>query len=295
MKKIVLGLSLAVLASLCGFARSRTVNGGPGASVVETDTIHSRVLDGPGAFTVYLPAGYDTETTRTYPVLYLLHGFSDTNQSWFHNAPLATIADRLIASGEIQPMIIVSPNAGGTPGVDWNGYFDMPGRSYETYMFSEFIPYIESAYRVKPGKEHRAISGLSMGGGGCASYAQRHPDMFGSAYIMSGWLHNEKTDVVDPHDKVAVVRRSVADHSCLDYLENAAPGSIDDLRSLAWYVDVGDDDFLLDVNLDFYRLMRKRGIPCQLRVRDGSHNWEYWTTALYTSLPFASRNFKTAQ
>ena len=119
MKKIVLGLSLAVLASLCGFARSRTVNGGPGASVVETDTIHSRVLDGPGAFTVYLPAGYDTDTTRTYPVLYLLHGFSDTNQSWFHNAPLPTIADRLIASGEIQPMIIVSPMPAAHP--EWTG------------------------------------------------------------------------------------------------------------------------------------------------------------------------------
>ncbi|MDE6497732.1 MAG: esterase family protein [Muribaculaceae bacterium] len=291
MKKIVLGISLIALASFCGFAKSRT-GGVRGASAVETDTLHSTVLGAPREFTVYLPAGYDTDTTRSYPVLYLLHGFSDTNQSWFHNAPLATVADRLIASGEVQPMIIVSPNAGGTPGVDWNGYFDMPGWNYETFMFTEFIPYIESNYRVKPGKEHRAISGLSMGGGGCASYAQRHPDMFSSAYVMSGWLHNEKAENVDAADKVAVVRRSVADHSCLGFLENADAGTADSLRSLAWYVDVGDDDFLLDINQDFYRLMRKKRIPCQLRVRDGSHNWEYWTTALYTSLPFASRNFK---
>ena len=291
MKKIVLGISLIALASLCGFAKSRT-GGGRGASAVETDTLMSTVLGAPREFTVYLPAGYDTDTTRSYPVLYLLHGFSDTNQSWFHNAPLATVADRLIASGEVQPMIIVSPNAGGTPGVDWNGYFDMPGWNYESFMFDEFIPYIESNYRVKPGKEHRAISGLSMGGGGCASYAQRHPDMFSSAYIMSGWLHNEKAENVDPADKVAVVRRSVADHSCLNFLENADAETTDSLRSLAWYVDVGDDDFLLDINQDFYRLMRRKRIPCQMRVRDGSHNWEYWTTALYTSLQFASRNFK---
>ncbi|MDE7396649.1 MAG: esterase family protein, partial [Muribaculum sp.] len=130
------------------------------------------------------------------------------------------------------------------------------------------------------------------GGGGTASYAQRHPEMFGSAYIMSGWLHNEKADTVKPDDKVAIVRQSVAEHSCLDFLKHADTVDLDNLKTLAWHVDVGDDDFLLDINLDFYRLMRDRKVPCQLRVRDGSHNWEYWTTALYTSLPFASRNFK---
>ncbi len=292
MKKIILGILLAYLASLCGFAKSRIVNGGPGASIVETDTLYSKVLGDPRAFTIYLPAGYETDTTRTYPILYLLHGFSDTNQSWFHNTPLAAIADRLIGSAEVEPMIIVSPNAGGQPGIDWNGYFDMPGWKYETYFFTEFLPYIESAYRVKSDKRHRAISGLSMGGGGCCAYAQRHPDVFGSAYIMAGWIHNDKMPDVNPNDKVAIVRQSVADNSCLDYLREADDATLDKLRTLAWYVDVGDDDFLLDTDLEFYRLMRAKRVPCQLRVKDGSHNWEYWSRTLYDSLPFASRNFK---
>ena len=291
MQKLIVATTAILLSAAGLFAKSRHFNGGPDASIVETDTIQSIVLDAPRQFTIYLPAGYDADTTRSYPILYLLHGFSDTNQSWFHNAPLATIADRLIASGEIQPMIIVSPNAGGTPGVDWNGYFDMPGWPYETYFYSEFLPYIESAYRVKGGKENRAIAGLSMGGGGTAAYAQRHPDMYGSAYVMSGWIDNPKADSVDPNDKVAVVRQAVAENSCIGFLENASDAELDNLRTIAWYIDVGDDDFLLYPDLDFYKLMRKKGIPCQLRVRDGSHNWEYWTTALYESLPFASRNF----
>lgn len=292
MKKIVLGLFFITFTSLCVFSKSRIVNGGHGASIVETDTLYSDILGAPRDFTIYLPAGYETDPTRSYPILYLLHGFSDTNQSWFHNAPLAAVADKLIASGEIQPMIIVSPNAGGKPGVDWNGYFDMPGWKYETFFFSEFVPYIESSYRVKKGKGYRAISGLSMGGGGCASYAQRYPDMFSSAYIMSGWLHNDKIDMVNPSDKVAVVRQAVAEHSCIDFFKQADGTDLENIKTLAWYIDVGDDDFLLDLDLEFYKLMRNNRIPCQLRVRDGSHNWEYWTTALYSSLPFASRNFK---
>ena len=291
MSRIIFGLIFITFTSVCGFSRSRTLNGGHGSSIVETDTLQCKVLGEPRDYTIYLPAGYETDTTCSYPVLYLLHGFSDTNQSWFHNAPLATIADRLIASGEIQPMIIVSPNAGGRPGVDWNGYFDMPGWYYEKYFFTEFIPYIESAYRVKEGKGNRAISGMSMGGGGTASYAQRHPDMFSSAYIIAGWLDNEKIDAVDPSDKVALVRQAVAEKSCLEFLRQASSKDLENLRTLRWYVDVGDDDFLLYPDLEFYKLMRDKDVPCQLRVRDGSHNWEYWTTALYSLLPFASRNF----
>lgn len=292
MKKIFLTLAIIVIAALGVSAKSRTVNGAPGASIVEKDTIYSEVLGTTRGFTIYLPAGYDTDTTRTYPILYLLHGLSDTHHIWFRNSQIVSIADKLIAAGDMQPMIIVNPNAGGVPGVDWNGYFDMPGWNYETFFFNEFMPYIESTYRVKGGKEHRAISGLSMGGGGTASYAQRHPEMFSSAYIMSGWLNEEKPETVKPDDKIAILRNAVAEHSCLDFLNNADAGTLDGLRTVAWFVDCGDDDFLLDINLDFYRLMRDKKVPCQLRVRDGVHNWEYWSTALYTSLPFASRNFK---
>lgn len=293
MKRISL-LTFILLLAFQVNARSRESNGGRWGSIVETDTIQSKILNAPREFCVYLPAGYDLDTTRNYPILYLLHGLSDTNQAWFKKCPLAMEADRIIASGEAEPMIIVSPNAGGVPGKDWNGYFNMPGWAYETFFFDEFIPYIESAYRVKKGKDHRAISGLSMGGGGSTSYAQHHPDMFGSVYVMSGWLHSEtdKNKEISKDDKMGLLNRAVAERSCVDFVKNADDATTDKLKSMEWFVDIGDDDFLLSQDIDFYKEMRRKGIPCQLRVRDGVHNWIYWQSALSNSLPFASRNFK---
>ena len=97
--------------------------------------------------------------------------------------------DQLTASGEACEMIIVSPNAGGNPATCWNGYFNMPGWAYEDFFYKEFLPYIEKTYRVKGDKRHRAIAGLSMGGGGTASYAQRYPDMYCAAYAMSALMN----------------------------------------------------------------------------------------------------------
>lgn len=85
--------------------------------------------------------------------------------------------------------------------------------------------------------------------------------------------------------------QSALEHSAIDYIRNADEETRQKLCSLKWFVDCGDDDVLFDVNVEFYQAMRKAGIPCQLRVRDGGHDWEYWNTALYTALPFFSRSF----
>ncbi|MDE6098801.1 MAG: esterase family protein [Muribaculaceae bacterium] len=294
MNRLILSVILPAMVALYSFGAKPSDNlSMPDNSIVRTDSINSSILQEWRHFTVYLPAGYHSDTTSCYPVLFLLHGFSDTNQSWFCNAPLAAIADQLTEAGEIRPMIIVSPNAGGKPGHDWNGYFNMPGWNYEDFFFNEFMPWFESVYRVCGNKESRAIAGLSMGGGGAASYAQKHPELFGSAYIMSGWVHNEKnTDFIDNSDKVALVRQAVAENSCISYIADADESTLENLRSVKWYIDVGDDDFLLDADIEFFRQMRSKNIACQLRVRDGSHNWLYWTSALYTALPFISRNFR---
>jgi len=74
-------------------------------------------------------------------------------------------------------------------------------------------------------------------------------------------------------------------------VKNADEARKQELRTVKWFVDCGDDDFLFDGNIDFYRAMRHAQIPCQLRVRDGGHTWEYWHSALYTALPYFSRIF----
>lgn len=290
MKKLILSL-LAIHIVFSALAQSPA---GPQSKII-TDSIHSKVLNAYRAYNVFLPKSYETDTNKKYPVLYLLHGMTDTNQAWSGRGHLQDVADQLIESGEACEMIIVTPNAGGNiyAGV-WNGYFDMPGWSYETFFYTEFLPYIEKNYRVIGNKANRAIAGLSMGGGGATCYGQKHSEMYSSVYAMSALMSIPELGAAPaqkPDDKMAILTKSVIENSCVDYVENADEERIAKLRSVAWFVDCGDDDFLLDRNIEFTQAMRKKKIPCQFRVRDGGHTWEYWHSALYTCLPFVTRNF----
>lgn len=281
---------LFVFVTLCTYSWAQMWDRGP-QSRVETKTLYSEVLGTERAYNVFLPKSYEVETDRTYPILYLLHGMLGSNTDWTDRGHLKDVMDQLTASGEACEMIIVTPNAGGNiyEGV-WNGYFDMPGWKYETFFYTEFLPHIEKTYRVKGDKQHRAIAGLSMGGGGTTSYAQRYPDYYCAAYAMSALM-----DLPEPtrsgDDKMSMLTRSVIDHSCVRYVQEADEARIAALRSVSWYVDCGDDDFLLDCNIDLTRAMRKAKIPCEFRIRDGAHTWEYWHSALYTCLPFVTRQF----
>lgn len=276
------------------FVLTASAQWGP-QSKVETKSIKSMVLNADREYTIFLPKSYEIDTLRKYPVLYLLHGMMETNKSWFERGHVKDVMDQLTASGEACEMIIVSPNAGGNiyEGV-WNGYFDMPGWKYETFFFSEFLPYIEKTYRVIGDKKHRAVAGLSMGGGGAAGYGEKYSGLFAAVYAMSALMtipeagaHQSK----NPDDKMAILTRSVIENNCVKYVEEADEAGKAQLRTVAWFVDCGDDDFLLDRNIEFTQAMRKAQIPCEFRVRDGGHTWEYWHSALYTCLPFMTRCF----
>ena len=227
--------------------------------------------------------------------MYLLHGLSDDYDSWATKGNMQIVVDELIGTGEACEMVIVMPNAGG-PDIHhtWNGYFNMPGWSYEDFFFQEFLPAVEAKYRIVGDKGHRAVMGLSMGGGGSTVYAQRHPDLFSSCYAMSAWLDNGRDEVWpldSPKDCLYYVSKSVRDHSALDFVDKADDETLARLRTVAWFIDCGDDDFLLDLSVAFHQKMRDHGVKSELRVRNGVHNWEYWHLALRMSLPFATRNF----
>lgn len=290
MKKFCLSF-IVLLASLSLFAQNPWEMQ---QSRVETGTLHSEVLGADRDYNIFLPKNYDTDTHKKYPVLYLLHGMMGTNMDWTGRGHLKDVMDQLTASGEACDMIVVSPNAGGdiNAGV-WNGYFDMPGWKYETFFFTEFLPHIEKTYRIVNDKQQRAVAGLSMGGGGATAYGQKHSDMFGSVYAMSALMSipAEGDFKGDPDSKMAILTKSVIENSCVKYVEDADENRKNALRSVKWFVDCGDDDFLFNCNIDFVNAMRKAGIPFELRVRDGGHTWEYWHSALYTCLPFVSRNF----
>ena len=264
------------------------------AGKVMTDSLESKVLGASVKYNVYLPSGFD-KSDKQYPVIYMLHGLSDTYTSWVERGGMQTVADELIGTGELREVVIIMPNAGG-PDIHntWNGYFNMPGWNYEDFFFKEFLPQVERKYRIISDKGHRAVMGLSMGGGGSAVYCQRHPDMFSSCYAMSAWLENKQGQVGGKDlkkDKLYYVSNAVNEHSALAFIDNADDATLQALRTVKWFFDCGDDDFLVRLSFELHMKMKEKGVKSELRVRNGVHNWEYWHTALRTALPYASRNF----
>lgn len=257
------------------------------ASTVKNGEMESRILGVAKPYAVYLPDGYEN-SGEEYPVLYLLHGASDTFRAWAEKGSVQAIADQEIRAGFALPMIIVMPDARGVEPNNMGknmGYFNMPDWSYEDFFFQEFIPYIEKTYRIRKDKGARAIAGLSMGGGGSTVYAMRHPEMFSSACPLSGLVGGFGNMPKEG------LWKDAAPHSPILILDNATPEQLAAIRSVRWYVDCGDDDFLLDGNIELFRKMREKKIPLQFRVRDGAHNWLYWQQGLRDVLKFISIGF----
>ena len=142
-------------------------------------TIDSKVLGRQMKYSVYLPEGYDGQTTL--PVLYMLHGYGDDQNSWLEKGNLAALTSAAIDGGEVGKMVVVTPDAMQT--FYCNGFQD--GLAYEDYFFNELVPTVEGMLNVGKDKTRRAIGGLSMGGYGTLYYAVQHYDMFCCAYAMS--------------------------------------------------------------------------------------------------------------
>ena len=263
------------------------------AGRIVTDSIQSKVLGATVRYNVYLPSGYE-HTQDRLPVVYLLHGLTDTYRAWEQKGGMKDITDEIIDCGEAKPMVIIMPNAG-NPDLNnvWNGYFNMPGWSYEDFFFTELIPTAEAKYRCIGDKAHRAVMGLSMGGGGSVGYCLSHPDMFSSCYAMSPWLNSDsgRPGPNGEKNKMYYTQEAVRAHNPLKIVDQADDQAVNQMRSIKWFLDCGDDDGLLYDTFELYKKMRAKGVKAEFRVRNGVHNWEYWRAALRISLPYASRNF----
>lgn len=265
----------------------------PGKSRVIDSSLKSNILKANRDYTIYLPPSYETQPERRFPILYLLHGMLDDNKCWIRRAHLQAVADSLIAERKMTEMVIVTPCAGGEANKDWNGYFDMPGWNYEQFFMKEFMPFIETTYRVMTDRQHRAVAGLSMGGGAATSYSQRYPDLFCGCYAMSALM-----DIVPlpghkagPKSMVGLFSKSVSDKACAKFIRQADSQTIEKMKTISWYVDCGDKDFLVEKNREFVAAMKQAGIPLKLQYRPGKHSWQYWHSGLFIMLPFISECF----
>lgn len=292
MKKTQIVLYLYLILVLVGLGNHHKANA---QRRVLTDTIYSHTLAAKRAYTIILPPGYEAHPSRKYPVLYLLHGMWGNNSNWVEMGHAKEILDIAVAGGYASEMIVVTPDAGGgDPNKFQNGYFDMPGWPYETFFFKEFLPHIETKYRILTDKGHRAVAGLSMGGGGAIAYGQHHPELFSSVYAISALVEDYEKDAGKRAKRSSMLTKTynaVDRENCIKHIKKATPVQQKMLKEVAWFVDCGDDDYLLSGNLDFYKAMIETKIPCQLRVRDGGHTWEYWRSALYEIFRFTSWHF----
>ncbi|RRB04508.1 alpha/beta hydrolase [Larkinella rosea] len=260
--------------------------------VLDNQTLKSKILKSDRKFAIYLPPDYET-SQRTYPVLYLLHGAGDDHTGWVQFGEVLHIADKTIAEGKATPMIIVMPDAN----TGRRGYEnDIKNEwRYEDFFFEELMPFVEKNYRIKAEKRFRAVSGLSMGGGGTFTYALHHPELFSSACPLSA--ATGPSSIEDAKTRLARNNQTATDEELQAYfnrqsvltLINNVPDN--QKKAVRWYIDCGDDDFLFEGNSLVHIAMRKKEIPHEFRIRDGGHTWTYWRTSLPTVLEFVSASF----
>ena len=262
--------------------------------VLDDLSLPSKILKGERKFAVYLPPDYDS-SRRSYPVLYLLHGYTDDHTGWIQFGEVLRIADKAILNGESTAMIIVMPDAdtgqvGYTNAISgkWN---------YEDFFFEEFIPHVEDRFRIKKNKRFRAIAGLSMGGGGSFIYALRRPDLFSSAAALSASLGPQNLEEMKDF---AYLGYTISNYNQKDFehysnrnnpLQLVEKMETKDLNSVRWYIDCGDDDFLYKSNNLMHIKMREKRVKHEFRIRDGGHSWSYWRASLPKVLEFISYHF----
>ena len=261
--------------------------------VFDNLSVKSEILKGDRKYAIYLPPDYEL-SERSYPVLYLLHGAGDDQTGWVQFGEVLHIADKAIKEGVSTAMIIIMPDAN----TGRRGYFNDPKGdwNYEDFFFEELMPHVEKKYRIKGEKRYRAVAGLSMGGGGSFMYALHHPELFSSACPLSAYagplsLEEAKRSIKRVSDASytdAEIKTYMESHSAVHLMKNM---SEKDLKSVRWYIDCGDDDFLFEGNSLIHIAMKKRNIPHEYRVRDGAHTWTYWRESLPEVLRFVSMAF----
>ncbi len=248
-------------------------------------SVHKRWYDSPGLdkkrrVTVYLPPGYE-DSDRRYPVLYLLHGAGGDEEAWSDLGRATQILDNLIASGQAKPMIVVMPNGNAqdeaAPGKDSGPLrqpmFMRPGMMAGDYItsFGDVISFVESNYRVKADKEHRAVAGLSMGGFHSLHISRYHPNTFDYIGLFSP----------------AIMPRNNGDAPVFQNMDETLNAQKENGFKLYW-IGIGREDFLYDEVTAYRNRLDALGLPFEYVETGGGHVWTLWREYLTT---FARRLF----
>jgi enterochelin esterase family protein len=242
---------------------------------------------------IYTPPGYEDSTTR-YPVLYLLHGSGGDEDAWPTMGIANVIMDNVIAQGKSKPMIVVMPNAyagelasldlagprkNPPPGVGAAGGAPaVPPDANENAIVNDLIPFVEKHFRALPGRENRALAGLSMGSGIAASVGLKRLDVFASVGLLSAGLFRSSTD-------------SPGGIAALDKINPAiASDPVGTNKKLKlFFFSCGTEDPRLPFMSKASDDLRSRKINTTFKSYPGEHEWKVWRHSLADMAPLLFR------
>lgn len=217
---------------------------------------------------VYLPPGYSAD--QRYPVLYLLHGIGGDETEWIRFARPDALLDNLIAAGQAVPMIVVMPNGRALPDDRAEGNPFTPEKvagfaAFERDLLEHLIPAVEAAYSTRTDREHRALAGLSMGGGQALNFGLGHLDTFAWIGAFSAAPNTRPPAELVPDPAAARDR----------------------LRLL--YLSCGNRDGLINLSQGVHRYLQEHDVPHLWNVDDFGHDPSHWASNLHH---FAQRIFR---
>lgn len=223
-------------------------------------SLRPELLSSTLAGTVYLPPCYGTQSAAGYPVLYLLHGITETEEQWLRMG-LRDQADRLILDGEIPPLIIVMPRE-----TTWEL---PPGNPYGRAVVEELVPWMDEHYLTRPGRDFRAVGGVSRGGNWAFRLGLTHPQTFGAVGVHSAPLFYGDQ------------------HRISGWLDEIPEGDVPHL-----YLDTGEDDQQGELTREVERILTRENVAHSWHLFPGTHNLAYWSAHLEDYLRWYSSTWR---
>ena len=263
---------------------------------VECNRLPSKILARSVRYCIVLPPSFDAEKSRQFPILYFLHGLGDNEQFFLHSGAW-NLTEDMRESGELKDFLIATPDADATFYINSRNGKDR----YEDFLLLEFFPFIEKHYRVAPGRGHRAIAGISMGGYGALHLAFRHPQLFVSVSAQSAALIEKLPSFLGPSPnspRAHVLGGVFGNPPDPEFWNRNSPLTLARTANpagLKIYFDCGNqDDYGFEagaVALD--KILSARHIPHEFHIYPGRHDASYFAEHLAASLMFASRSFSS--